>query len=108
MADIGVFGGVGYDLGGVGAVRDVVAPPYDVIDSSLQQALYERSRYNVIRLELNKELPTDNQMENCYTRAARFLRDWQTDGALTQDSARSLYVYHQEFGVEGQTHTRKG
>src|SRR5260370_35573740 len=61
-----------------------------------------------MRLELNKELPTDNQMENCYTRAARLLRDWQTDGALTQDSARSLYVYHKEFEVEGQEHTRKG
>ncbi len=108
MADIRAFRAFRYDLGRVGTLSDVVAPPYDVIDSSLQQALYERSRYNVIRLELNKELPTDNQMENCYTRAARFLRDWQTDGALTQDSARSLYVYHQEFEVEGQKHTRKG
>src|SRR5260370_13676688 len=107
MADIRAFRAFRYDLGRVGTLSDVVAPPYDVIDSSLQQALYERSRYNVIRLELNKEQPTDNQTENRYMRAARFLRDWQTDGALTQDSARSLYVYHQEFEFEVQKHTRK-
>ncbi|MFL5242326.1 MAG: DUF1015 domain-containing protein [Gemmataceae bacterium] len=108
MADIRAFRAFRYDLGRVGALSDVVAPPYDVIDSSLQQALYERSPFNVIRLELNKELPTDNQTENRYSRAARFLREWQTDGALNQDSARSLYVYHQELEVEGQKHIRKG
>jgi len=30
------------------------------------------------------------------------------DSVLAQDSARSLYVYQQEFEVEGKRHTRKG
>jgi uncharacterized protein (DUF1015 family) len=108
MADIRAFRAFRYDLGRVGALSDVIAPPYDVIDPALQQALYDRSPYNVIRLILNKEEPTDTEADNRYTRAARTLRDWQDDGVLRQDSARSFYVYHQEFEVEGRRYTRRG
>jgi uncharacterized protein (DUF1015 family) len=108
MADIRAFRAFRYDLGRVGALSDVIAPPYDVIDPALQQALYDRSPYNVIRLILNKEEPGDNETENRYTRAARFLRDWQRDDILVQDSARGLYVYSQDFEIEGRRHTRHG
>jgi uncharacterized protein (DUF1015 family) len=108
MADIRAFRAYRYDLGSVGPLSEVLAPPYDVIDPHLQQTLYDRNPYNVIRLILNKEEPTDNERENRYTRAARFLREWQTAGVLTQDTARSLYVYHQDFEVEGRRYTRKG
>ena len=108
MADIRALRAFRYDLGRVGALSDVIAPPYDVIDPTLQQALYDRSPHNVIRLILNKEEPTDTEADNRYTRAARTLREWQAEGVLAQDSARSLYVYHQEFEVEGQRYTRRG
>src|SRR5438309_1585525 len=39
MADIRAFRAYRYDLGRVGTLSDVVAPPYDVIDARLQQAL---------------------------------------------------------------------
>ena len=45
MAEIRAFRGYRYDLGRVGTLGDVVAPPYDVIDAALQQALYLRIRY---------------------------------------------------------------
>jgi uncharacterized protein (DUF1015 family) len=108
MADIRAFRAVRYDLGRVGALSDVVAPPYDVIDPDLQQALYDRSPYNVIRLILNKEGPADTEVDNRYSRAARCLRDWQDEHVLAQDSARALYVYHQDFEVEGRRLTRRG
>src|SRR5262245_37630652 len=108
MADVRPFRAFRYDLGRVGPLADVVAPPYDVIDPALQDALYAKSPYNVIRLILNKEQPDDNDRDNRYTRAARFLRDWQQDGVLMQDSARCLYVYHQDFEFEGARYTRKG
>jgi uncharacterized protein (DUF1015 family) len=108
MADIRAFRAYRYDLGRVGALSDVVAPPYDVIDPPLQQALYDRSPYNVIRLILNKETPADTDADNRYTRAAACLRAWQADDVLVQDSARSLYVYHQEFEVEGKRYVRRG
>src|SRR5256885_9716613 len=108
MAEIRAFRAYRYDLGRVGTLSDVIAPPYDVIDPALQQALYDRSPYNVVRLILNKEEPTDTEANNRYTRAAGCLRDWQREDILVQDSARGLYVYHQEFEVEGQRFTRKG
>jgi uncharacterized protein (DUF1015 family) len=108
MADIRAFRAHRYDLGRVGALGDVIAPPYDVIDAPLQQALYARSPYNVIRLILNQETPADNENDNRYTRAAACLRDWQQEGVLMQDSARALYVYHQEFEAEGHRYTRRG
>ncbi len=88
MADVQALRAFRYDLGRVGALSDVVAPPYDVIDSTLQEELYDRSPYNVIRLILNKESPTDTENDNRYTRSARTLKDWQQGGILAQDSAR--------------------
>ena len=108
MADIRAFRGFRYDLGKVGALSDVVAPPYDVIDPALQQTLYDASPANAIRLELTRDEPGDTDANNKYTRAARTLADWTTDGTLRQDSARSLYVYEQEFTAEGRTYTRRG
>ena len=70
MADIRAFRGFRYDMGKVGSLSDVVAPPYDVIDAALQQTLYDLSPYNVIRLELNQESPGDTEHDNRYTRSA--------------------------------------
>jgi uncharacterized protein (DUF1015 family) len=108
MADIRAFRAFRYDLGRAGALGDLVAPPYDVIDPPLQEALYKRSPYNVVRLILNKEEPGDDEATNRYSRAAGFLRAWQRQGILVQDSARALYVYHQDFEVEGKRYTRRG
>jgi uncharacterized protein (DUF1015 family) len=108
MAEVQAFRGFRYDLARVGNLGDVVAPPYDVIDPALQQSLHDRSPYNVIRLILNKETPADSEHDNRYTRAAMALRDWTRDGILAQDSARSLYVYSQEFEIESKRYTRKG
>jgi uncharacterized protein (DUF1015 family) len=108
MADIQAFRAFRYDLGRAGTLGDLVAPPYDVIDPALQDTLYKRSPYNVIRLILNKETPADTEANNRYTRAAQSLRDWQREGIVVQDSARSLYVYHQEFEVAGRRYMRRG
>jgi len=109
MADVHAFRAFRYDLGRVGSLSDVVAPPYDVIDAALQEALLARSRYNVLHVDLPRDLPGDHEQHNRYTRAAATLRDWLDDRVLVQDSARSLYAYEQEYQAEdGQTYTRRG
>jgi uncharacterized protein (DUF1015 family) len=108
MAEVRAFRGFRYDLGHVGTLSDVVAPPYDVISPALQQQLAQRSPYNVIRLELPTEVPDDTDTHNKYTRAANTLREWIAAGIVRQDTARSLYLYEQEFESEGITHTRRG
>jgi uncharacterized protein (DUF1015 family) len=108
MADIRAFRGFRYDLGRVGALSDVVAPPYDVIDAALQEKLYAASPHNAIRLELTRDEPTDDDTNNKYSRAANTLREWIAENAVRQDTARALYVYEQEYTVEGETFTRRG
>jgi len=108
MADIRGFRGFRYDLGRVGTLSDVVAPPYDVVSPELQQKLYEASPFNAIRLELTKDEPGDDENENRYSRAAVAIREWLVANVIRQDTARSLYIYEQEFEVEGTTYTRRG
>ena len=108
MPDITPFRAVRYDVARVGTLSDVVAPPYDVVDSALQDQLYAASPYNVIRLELNRDEAGDNGVDARYKRAARFLKDWLREGILREEDHAALYVYHQTFEVDGKKHTRKG
>ncbi len=106
MADVRAFRGFRYDLGKVGALAEVVCPPYDVIDAALQQKLYDDSPYNAVRVELTREDPETGRDK--YDHAARTLNGWVFGGVLQQDTGRSLYVYEQEFTAEGTTYTRRG
>ncbi len=63
MPQIQAFHGLRYDLGHVGSLSDVIAPPYDVIDGQLQKSLYERHPANVVRLILNRQEPGDETGE---------------------------------------------
>ncbi len=108
MPTMQAFRGIRYDLGHVGSLSDVVAPPYDVIGAKLQDALYRRHPANVIRLELNREEPGDDGGTSRYERAARFLKNWRSEGVLFTEPQAALYVYHQVFETGGSTFTRRG
>ena len=108
MPHVAPLRGLRYDPKHVGALSQVIAPPYDVIDAALQTQLYEQHPANVIRIELNREEPGDDEQSNKYTRAAKFLRSWREQGVVMQEPAAVLYVYHQEFEVEGERHVRRG
>src|SRR5258708_2875752 len=108
MPEIHPFRALRYDLGHVGSLSDVIAPPYDVIGPELQDQLYKRHPANVIRLILNREEPGDEGSNNRYTRAARFLKNWRNDGVLFTEPDAAIYVYHQVFRHAGATYTRRG
>jgi len=109
MPEIQAFRAVRYNLGQVGSLSDVIAPPYDVIGPELQTELYQKSPYNVIRLILNKVQPGDDDASNNrYTRAKRFYRDWLSEGILSTDPDPAIYVYHQEFTAVGVAYNRRG
>ena len=108
MPNIQPFEGLRYNLAQIGSLSDVVAPPYDVIDPALQDALYEKHPNNVVRLILNKMLPTDDEQNNRYTRSARELKNWKEEGVLQKDSKPAIYVYHEIFTANGKEYTRKG
>src|SRR6185503_287868 len=108
MPTIQAFRGLRYDLGHVGSLSDVITPPYDVISPEFQDELYKKHPANFIRLELNREEPGDNAQSNKYARAAKFLRNWRSEGVMQLDPDPALYVYHQTFTAAGQSFTRRG
>jgi uncharacterized protein (DUF1015 family) len=108
MPEIQAFRGIRYNLGHVGSLSDVIAPPYDVIGPDLQERLYKQHPCNVVRLILNRIEPGDDQVDNRYSRAKRYLRNWRSEGVLFEEADPAIYVYYQEFTVAGQTYVRRG
>jgi len=97
MSQILPFHGTLYDTTVVGDIKQVVAPPYDIIDAAGQQVLYDRNPYNIIRLEFGRDQQSDNPSDNRYTRAANALRDWLTSGALKRDQKPTIYYHTVEY-----------
>lgn len=108
MPEIHPFRGLRYDLGHVGSLSDVVAPPYDVIGKELQDELYKKHPANVVRLILNRDEPGDDDANNRYARAARFLKNWRSEGVIFAEGQPAIYVYDQVFSYAGQHFTRRG
>lgn len=108
MPHIEAFRGVRYDLGHVGSLSSVVAPPYDVINGELQKQLYGENPHNVVRLILNQDEEGDTEDSNRYTRAAQLLRQWQREGVLFTEGDPAVYVYHQVYTEGGVEYTRRG
>jgi uncharacterized protein (DUF1015 family) len=108
MPEIQAFRGIRYDLGHVGSLSDVIAPPYDVISPELQKGLYERHPCNVVRLELNRIEPGDDETDNRYIRAGRLLKNWRSEGVLFQESDPAIYVCQQQFTLGGRPYLRRG
>jgi len=88
-------------------MTDVVTQPYDKITPAMQDAYYEASPYNLIRVILGKHKPKDNDAENVYTRAAATLRDWRDEGILKEESEPALYGYSQTYTVPGTEEVRE-
>ena len=80
-------------------VQQAVTQPYDKITSAMQQAYYQASPYNLVRIILGKHLPGDGASENVYTRAATAFQTWRQTGILRKDSEPSIYRYSQTFTV---------
>jgi uncharacterized protein (DUF1015 family) len=93
------FPGLRYALDRVN-LRDVIAPPYDVVGPDEQARLEERSPYNAIHVELAR---ADGDV---YEAAAARLDTWIAEGVLAFDEP-SLYAYEMagtdEFGVARRT-----
>ena len=100
--------GYRYNSAKISNLDDVVAPPYDVIDDTLQDQLYRKHPNNVIRLILEKMEPSDSAANNRYTRSAQTLADWKENDILRQDENPAIYVYHQIYEANGKHYVRKG
>ncbi len=93
-----------------GPIENLVTQPYDKISPDMQARYRSLSPYNLVRIILGERLPTDNQSDNVYTRAAGLLRDWIGSGILEHESEPSVYAYFQRFTAPdtGQVLERRG
>jgi uncharacterized protein (DUF1015 family) len=105
MADVQAFRALHYDLGVVGSLQSVIAPPYDVIDPQQRAALAARSAHNVVNLDL-PEAPLGG---DAYEEAARLLDLWKRQGAVVRDDEPSIWALQQDYtGPDGRALTRRG
>ncbi len=112
MAGVKPFKGYRYKIENPQELTKVIAPPYDMIDSSMIDALYQKDPCNSVRLIQNRPEPQDTCNKDRHVRAAAIFRKWVDEGILVQDQKPSVYVYQQTFrspvGKEMVTFVRTG
>ena len=113
MAEVLPFKALHYDLGKVGALDAVAAPPYDVIDAAQRAALLERSPYNAVAIDLPKPFdpadPDSDPSGDPYAGASAQIEQWRNDGALVQDEEPSIWALTQDYTApDGNSYSRNG
>ncbi len=94
-----------YNLGAVGSLEAVIAPPYDVIDAEMRRELLARSPFNVVEIDL-PEAPGGGDP---YEHAAETLEAWTLEGILTADREPAIWALTQEYTAsDGAIRTRNG
>jgi uncharacterized protein (DUF1015 family) len=105
VAEVSPIRALHYDLGKVGSLADVVAPPYDVIDDEQRAELAGRNPHNVVELDL----PRDPDGGDPYAHAAELLAKWIDDGAVTNDPDPAIWALEQDYAApDGARLTRRG
>lgn len=110
MADIAPFKGFRYKLTQPEQLADFAAPPYDMLDETMIDALHAKNPHNIVRIIQNRAQSGDQANRDRHKRAADLLREWIEQGQLIQDSTPCMYVYRQTFqatvGAETATYVR--
>ena len=84
-----------------GPLRELVAPPYDVIDARERERLADQTPANAVHLILPKG-------DEPYRVAASLLEDFKKRGWLATDGEPAFIVYAQRFDVQGRSNERWG
>jgi uncharacterized protein (DUF1015 family) len=112
MVDVRPIFATHYDLGVVGSLQKVAAPPYDVIDAGMRAELLELSPYNAVAIDLPKpygETGPQQTEDDPYQRAAQLMDEWRQAGALVEDAEPAIWAMTQDYtGPDGNPRTRHG
>ena len=82
-------------------IKDVIAPPYDVISEKYRDELYKRSPYNITRLILSNA-------EDPYKDASETFRKWLDEKVLIKTDKPVIFYLLQKYKLNGKEITRKG
>jgi uncharacterized protein (DUF1015 family) len=108
LAEVSPFSGVRYNQEIVKDMAEVICPPYDVISPKEQKAYYEKSDYNVVRLEHGMVLPKDTKTNNKHTRACSTFNQWLKERVLLIDHVPSFYIHEHCFTYQNIRKRRLG
>jgi uncharacterized protein (DUF1015 family) len=110
MAEVVPFKGVLYNVPKVSGVsgEDLLAPPYDIITPEYREELYNKSPYNIVRIDFGKALDGDDERENKYVRARGYLEGWLKEGILTRSREPFFYSYEISYRIENSDRTLRG
>jgi len=98
MAKMYPFRGYRYDQSTISDISQVVTQPYDKISPKLKKEYQERHPSNIVRIILNSD----------YLEAASLWHRWIQTSVLVQDSRPCLYIYRQDWTLEGEEISRTG
>lgn len=105
MAEIQPLRALRYEPAVAGALQDLVAPPYDVIDAAARADLAARSPHNVVAIDLPEAGPGGDP----YATAAETLARWRAEGAVVEDEGPAIWALRQDYtGPDGRSLTRCG
>jgi uncharacterized protein (DUF1015 family) len=114
MATVAPFKGLTYNFNKINNLADLITPPYDVITKEEQEKYYQAHPNNIIRLELGKKKKGDSDWDNRYTRAADYIKRWESEDILVQSDQSSLYLTSHSYDpgnsegtAEGEFHSTK-
>ncbi len=108
MAKVIPFNGLRYNTEMFSNLDCVTAPPYDIISPEEQDALYNKSEYNIVRVDFAKEESGDNDENNKYTRAGEEFASWIEKGVLVKEDKPAFYIYEQVFQYNDSPISLKG
>lgn len=92
MPEFKPFRGIRYDTSR-GAIENLTAPPYDVIDPRARAVLAARDPHNVVRIDL----PDEADGPGRYEAAADTLAAWLDEGVLRRDDQEGFYIYRMTY-----------
>lgn len=107
MAEIVPFRGILYNKTKVSG-DDVIAPPYDIITPEYRETLYQKSPYNIVRIDFSKEIPGDADGNDKYAHAVKHFEEWCRDGILVRDDKPFFYAYEIDYKIRGESKILKG
>jgi uncharacterized protein (DUF1015 family) len=106
MAETRPLQAVRYEPAAVGSLDAVVAPPYDVIDDELRDALCARSPFNVVEIDLPRAASAG---DDPYLHAQTTYEHWLQEGVLVREREPSIWALTQDYvGPDGRPRTRRG
>lgn len=106
MTDILPFQGLRFNVSRIG-LKDILVPPYDVVQPSERSLYFERSPYNAIRLELTKQKSDEESTD--YSEVRNTLEAWKKESVLVREDTPVYYALRQKFEtIDGEKHERLG